>query len=84
MASIWRLVCWCMKRAYVPKSEGGGGEMDMETEYDCWEADMSVVVVARGFCWLRDARQGWAVSCGRIDRLVDRSGARDLVFLKTT
>lgn len=29
MASIWRLVCWCMDREYVLRSVGGGGDVGM-------------------------------------------------------
>lgn len=32
-----------MKRAYAPRSDGAGGEMDIEAEYVPWAADMAVV-----------------------------------------
>lgn len=45
MESICRLVCWCIKRAYEPRSTGGGGDMDdMVAEYEAdafWDADIA-------------------------------------------
>ncbi len=33
-------VCWCIEREYDPRSDGGGGENDIEDEYECCEDDM--------------------------------------------